>query len=669
VLRFLSEWLRAALLVLNVHGGTSSAEIVGILDQAETLLIEDDRAAENAIDEPPEDSALQTTDLLPSSKEDVTADDGELGNDDADASEHGLPAASAVPDEDADEPDVPEPAVKRGARQVFVFFDELNACAHVAMMVEAITKHSIGGRPLHPRLRIFAAVNPYRQRALSPSGSSGPGLVFNLGGEVQDDMSRLVYRVHPIPRSLQQFVFDFGHLRPDQEAQYIRAILVRHLGALRAKGHDLQQLDALCALALLLASQAVVRNYENDPSVVSLRDAVRACELLDWFALRIVKRDEGKKAETQPKAKAKTSAVKISPLAAALVLALAFVYVRAHAQRARPPDHCTLTFVLLRALATQMYRLPHAAARKRYWEALLEALNGTRNGFSRRSGGLDVAFDVLRVDEPLERSQRTQRQRDFDNSGFCGLLQEGRFAAVLAQVQKKFVRNMEVEDGVALNEALSENLFVTCICVLNLLPLFIVGKPGTSKTLTMQVLSNNLQGNRSPNPFFRDFPAIHIFPYQCSCVRRESNLRLPTCVQPTSPQCDRRETFESRRDRPMSASNAIQHQFDIACRFQQHATSIISVLLLDEVGLAEHSPDMPLKVLHAMLVKPPISIIGLSNWTLDSVSPFLLSTRDLAFPYHACRFPKPTCLLCLGWPGEDESCHLHPANRAKPGRH
>lgn len=42
------------------------------------------------------------------------------------------------------------------------------------------------------------------------------------------------------------------------------------------------------------------------------------------------------------------------------------------------------------------------------------------------------------------------------------------------------------------------------------------------------------------------------------------------------------------------------------------------VLLLDEVGLAEHSPDMPLKVLHYMLVDPPIGIVGLSNWTLDS---------------------------------------------------
>ena len=41
------------------------------------------------------------------------------------------------------------------------------------------------------------------------------------------------------------------------------------------------------------------------------------------------------------------------------------------------------------------------------------------------------------------------------------------------------------------------------------------------------------------------------------------------------------------------------------------------MLLLDEVGLAEHSPDMPLKVLHGILVDPPISIVGLSNWVLD----------------------------------------------------
>ena len=55
----------------------------------------------------------------------------------------------------------------------------------------------------------------------------------------------------------------------------------------------------------------------------------------------------------------------------------------------------------------------------------------------------------------------------------------------------------------------------------------------------------------------------------------------------------------------------------MACSFQANAENTICVLLLDEVGLAEHSPDMPLKALHAILVAPPVAVVGLSNWVLD----------------------------------------------------
>lgn len=135
-----------------------------------------------------------------------------------------------------------------------------------------------------------------------------------------------------------------------------------------------------------------------------------------------------------------------------------------------------------------------------------------------------------------------------------------------------------------MNEALVENLFVVVVCLLTKCPVFVVGKPGSSKTLTMQVLATNLLGEQSPNKFWRKFPGIHIFPYQCS---------------------------------PMSTSDGISQQFHIACSYQEQATGTIAVLLLDEVGLAEHSPDMPLKVLHGILVEPPIAVVGLSNWTLD----------------------------------------------------
>lgn len=105
-------------------------------------------------------------------------------------------------------------------------------------------------------------------------------------------------------------------------------------------------------------------------------------------------------------------------------------------------------------------------------------------------------------------------------------------------------------------------------------------------------------------PFWRKFPAVQLFSFQCS---------------------------------PMTQANGILDQFTIACNYARHAANTRTVLLLDEVafsscpersaqsaprstahalqvGLAEHSPDMPLKVLHGILVDPPIAVVGISNW-------------------------------------------------------
>ena len=36
-------------------------------------------------------------------------------------------------------------------------------------------------------------------------------------------------------------------------------------------------------------------------------------------------------------------------------------------------------------------------------------------------------------------------------------------------------------------QALTENIYVIVVCILNKIPVFVVGKPGTSKTLALQV--------------------------------------------------------------------------------------------------------------------------------------------------------------------------------------
>ena len=39
---------------------------------------------------------------------------------------------------------------------------------------------------------------------------------------------------------------------------------------------------------------------------------------------------------------------------------------------------------------------------------------------------------------------------------------------------------------------------------------------------------------------------------------------------------------------------------------------------MDEIGLAEISPNKPLKVLHGILEPPQVSVVGISNWSLDA---------------------------------------------------
>lgn len=265
-------------------------------------------------------------------------------------------------------------------------------------------------------------------------------------------------------------------------------------------------------------SQEYIREFEGDPSVVSLRDVKRCIELIKWFYLKV---GVGKKGENKSAGK-----VVISALGRSTILAIAIVY---------------------------GYRLPSATSRNSFF---------------------------VQLSSIVKRWSKTAVKVNFDALGRQGFAQ-----TVLDNMMRRFVNNLVVEDSIALNQALTENLFVTIICILNKIPIFIVGKPGTSKTLAIQIIASNLQGSQSPMALWRKFPAVYIFQYQCS---------------------------------PLSTSSSILYQFEAAKSYQEHSEDVLTVLLLDEVGLAENSPDMPLKVLHYMLVEPEVAIVGLSNWALDS---------------------------------------------------
>ncbi len=53
---------------------------------------------------------------------------------------------------------------------------------------------------------------------------------------------------------------------------------------------------------------------------------------------------------------------------------------------------------------------------------------------------------------------------------------------------------MEIPIGIGKNTALKENVFVIITCIRNKIPLFITGKPGSSKTLAMNLVTKSMKG-------------------------------------------------------------------------------------------------------------------------------------------------------------------------------
>lgn len=163
--------------------------------------------------------------------------------------------------------------------------------------------------------------------------------------------------------------------------------------------------------------------------------------------------------------------------------------------------------------------------------------------------------------------------------------------------QEVFLDNLSIPKATACNNALRENIFMMIICMDLRVPLFLVGKPGSSKSLSKTIAVEAMQGPLSKNPLFKRCKEVQLVSFQCSPHSK------PEGIISTFRQCA---------------------QFQKGKNLQEFA----SVVLLDEIGLAEDSPDMPLKTLHPLLedgcvddenaeAYKKVGFVGISNWALD----------------------------------------------------
>lgn len=168
---------------------------------------------------------------------------------------------------------------------------------------------------------------------------------------------------------------------------------------------------------------------------------------------------------------------------------------------------------------------------------------------------------------------------------------------VISSCQDFFLENIETRETVAKNIALKENVFLMVVCIELRIPLFLVGKPGSSKSLAKTVVADAMQGQASHCSLFQKLKQVHMVSFQCS---------------------------------PHSSPEGIIGTFRNCARFQKdkNMDEYVSVVVLDEIGLAEDSPQMPLKTLHPLLEdgcidndRPDpymkVGFVGISNWALD----------------------------------------------------
>src|SRR4030095_16258476 len=89
-------------------------------------------------------------------------------------------------------------------------------------------------------------------------------------------------------------------------------------------------------------------------------------------------------------------------------------------------------------------------------------------------------------------------------------IDEGKFSSIIREEQEDYINRMQCPPNTAKNEALLENVLVMIVCILTRTPLFLIGAPGSSKSLAIRLISSNLRGSDSNDKYFRSLPQIYL---------------------------------------------------------------------------------------------------------------------------------------------------------------
>ena len=437
---------------------------------------------------------------------------------------------------------------KYGKKEYWVFFDEINTCLSFTLLTEIFINRTFNGEKLEDNIRLIGACNPYRKKNDTKE-------ICGLIRE-EDEEDKRVYKVYQLPFSLLYYVFNFGTIDEEDEKKYIRSIIDELFDHYDQKEKNMHELTT----EAISTCHKFLRKSFKEVSIVSLRELSRFVECVKFFQDYFQK-------------KGQEDEIKISKINGIICSIYICYYLRLINDDERKEFNKELRDLLLQLVNT-------------YSDEQNE--NNDENDDNKSN---DTLYDKVKY-EPLK---QYIRKNDIDN-----------FDKFL-EIQENFILDqVDLDKGIGKNKLIKENIFLLFLAVVTKIPLIIVGKPGTGKSLSAQIIYNSMKGKYSKSSFFKNYPKIfHIFIQGSGSTSPEEVEKLFN---------EAKELYKNSQKEDMA----------------------IYMVLFDELGLAEKSPTNPLKVLHSNLKyngnKEGISFIGISNYALDPAKvnrAFYLSVPNL----------------------------------------
>jgi hypothetical protein len=221
----------------------------------------------------------------------------------------------------------------------------------------------------------------------------------------------------------------------------------------------------------------------------------------------------------------------------------------------------------------------------------------------------DKIFEIINKDNEKER-KKDIFNGEIENTDFTndiewnGITQIKNFSQIIELEEDFIIDKVELDKGIGKSRSLKENLFLIFISLGTIIPLIIIGKPGSGKSLSSHLIYKSMKGKYSTNKFFKLYPSIIQSYFQGSKSATPEEVENIFKIAEGKLESFSKKKFESLP---------------------------ISMLLFDELGLAERSKYNPLKVLHKKLDDYfsehkksedsnlyKVAFIGITNWNLDA---------------------------------------------------